>query len=128
MARCANCNKSVSLEFQEPEVEDDPQVDSDGEVTCSVRLVRTSECCGDELKTATLEMSGKVIIPDEHKDHDLGARVEQVSQVEEGGGRYAKSYFGAEVEIEVHCACQDVTLANITLTDKIAASEMDEEG
>lgn len=138
MSRCQNCNKFTALNFEEPE---EAELSLDGTtINASVRIVRTSECCGDEMKEATLEMSDE--LPDSaldghvnangeplDDDHELEVECDGVDQVEEGGGRFAKSYFGATVHYSVRCSCQkDGTepLHTGSMTDKVAASHMDE--
>lgn len=150
--RCESCNKFTALEFQAPE-EESFEVDGletiaeDGTVAATasttIRISRNSECCGDTMKEATLEMSEEFIIDhdklEEHlvKKEDgswawkegcaLTAKNEDPEQVEEGGGRYTKSYFGASVAYSITCECgKGDELHESTLEDKIAASEMDD--
>lgn len=139
MARCQNCNKFTALEMQEPEAED-PEI-SEGVVTCNVRIVRTSECCGDEMKEATLEMEADINehLEDHLKkkgDHELEIEQDGVDTIEEGGGRYAKSYFGAVLNFSIWCSCQNdkdgkrkknaKPVYSGSIDDKVAASHMDE--
>ncbi len=150
--RCSCCNKFTALEFQEPEkesfeVESLDHLTEDGTVTATanatVRIERNSECCGETMKEATLEMSEEFSI-----DHDkleahlvekesggwawkegceLTAAADDPEQIEEGGGRYAKSYFGASIAYRVTCECgKGDELHEGTMEGKIAASEMDE--
>ena len=137
MASCPSCNKFAALEMQDPEMEN---LEINGTiVSCSVRIVRSSECCGDEIKEATLEMEEEIDpstfeghLDDKHEPlegHELEVEEKSVDQLEEGGGRYKKSYFGAEVTYSVSCACQkagEPPLHEGTLSDKVAASHMDE--
>jgi hypothetical protein len=61
MPRCNSCGKMASYDELEPEINSDPEVDEDGNVTISdVRIVNASACCGEALTEATLEMSGEV--------------------------------------------------------------------
>jgi len=53
--RCPDCNKFVSFEENEPEVES-IDVDGDRNVTATVRIVNSCGECGQELKEATLDM------------------------------------------------------------------------
>lgn len=150
--RCENCNKFTALEFQEPEeesfeVEGLDQISEDGTVAATaaatVHLSRNSECCGDTMKEATLEMSEEFVIDhDKLEEHlvkkegggwawkegcELTAKNEDPEQVEEGGGRYAKSYFGASMAYSVTCECgKGNELHESILEDKVAASEMDD--
>lgn len=188
--RCPGCEKFVSLEMGDPEVQDS-NVDTDGTVTITVRIVRTCADCGEEMKEATLEMTttptpenlnghvnreSKVPLwmvtfdgvdhaeGDGHRErevecedeptqdwlqkhldesvtlisveriadvfHDLQIEVDNVEPIEEGGGRYKKSYFGAEVSFRVTCTCdeheKDRWSFDGTVNDKVSASGMDE--
>jgi hypothetical protein len=130
--RCPDCNKFVSMEFSEPDVSD-IQVSEDGEVTASVTLTRTCVDCGSDLKTAELELTcdmGKECedhVNAEGQDiHDLTVEQDDVNQIEEGGGRYAKSYFGAEVCFTITCKCDRKFEVDGAMSDKVAASEMEE--
>ena len=148
--RCANCNKFTSLEFQEPEEEsfevNDFEKITNGVVkataSATVRISRNSECCGDTMKEATLEMSETFVIDhDKLKDHLVKKKDgswawtegckpvawnEDPEQLERGGGR-ATLYLGASIAYSITCKCEkgDV-LYESTLEDQIAASEMDD--
>jgi hypothetical protein len=155
--RCPDCNKFVSLEFEDPEVENlqvehiPPETTDQGVphmflITGSVRLVRNCGECGQELKEATLEIEQEVELGEDvpardwaefAKTHDLDdAYVDEspaVDQIEEGGGRYAKSYFGASIHFEVFMhektvgkGSDPILIAAVEWSDKIAASHMDE--
>ena len=117
MARCDSCNLFTSLNFEDPEVESEPAIDSSFEVTATVRIVRTSECCGEEKKEATFELSEDVDVDalaghvDPETEEPLeGCEIELESdypeQVEEDYGRYAKSYFGVRIAFRIRCKCQ----------------------
>lgn len=76
--RCSSCNKFTALEFQEPEeqsFDEDLQLTEDegtvvGSVSANIRIFRNSECCGEEMKEATLEISEEVTIEhDKLEDH-----------------------------------------------------------
>lgn len=143
--RCPGCNKFASLNFEEPQV-DSLEVSDDGTVSMVVNLSRTSECCGEEMKTASLEaevdlsaeLEGHIDSGEEAEEgkegeerveHELEVEEISVEQVEKGGGRYAKSFFGASVSFEVRCSCQPKDAKPLhegTLEDEIAASSMDE--
>lgn len=135
MAKCPSCGKMCSLNFEDPELEDGPAIDG-LTVTATVRIARTSECCGDEVKEATFELEtdvdAEVIEPhlgedgDPRDGHDLSVEEDGVDQVEEGGGRYQKSYFGASLSFKVRCSCQGEPVFEGTVSDKVAASGMDE--
>lgn len=125
--RCPNCSKFVSLELQDPEV-NDLQLDDDGTITASVRVVRNCQDCGTEMKEATFDVSLEV----PEVTHTVGADRDKcqlsvednLSQLEEGGGRYKKSYYGAEGTFNLTCTCG--AKAEVQWSDKIDASSMDE--
>lgn len=152
--RCPDCNKFVGLEFQDPEDVNldmnDEELTDDGElallVSMSCRIVRNCSECGQELKEATIEANDEEILVESEtlKDHvilivkdgrntydwkdghgDLALNEESVEPIEEGGGRYAKSFFGAKVGFSITCKCGGV-LHEGDVEDKVAASAMDE--
>jgi hypothetical protein len=128
---CPSCNKFAGLEMNDPEVN---SLDlNDRTIEAEVRIVRVSTCCNDEMKEYTFNT--EMELPDEiadkmtaiqKDDPDATFDVEEGSldQVEEGGGRYAKSYYGYTLTVSVKHG--DVELGTVELTDKCAASEMDE--
>lgn len=126
--RCPDCQKFVGLEFQEPEVQS-LEV-SDTSVTANIRIVRNCADCGNELKEATLEMEqdleqealDHLATPGEH---ELSVDEDSTEGLEEGGGRYKKSYFGATVQFTVRCSCGEFEFSG-ELSDKVPASGMDE--
>lgn len=205
MPRCSSENKFTALEFQDPKVED-IDIDDNGQVTCTVNLVRAREGCGDESKTATLEMDDdlqtdlaphledapppeafgstiqealdkhgedflievgdydedarKEILdesgggpkewvealkvgadynvyeaacrilgkePEDFPEHELSVESTDCLSIEEGGGRYKKSYFGAAVQYEVTCTCTGEVVHTGEMDGKVAASEMEGE-
>lgn len=128
--RCPDCNKFVGLDFQDPEWESEPEING-GQITGTVRLVRCCADCGGEMKEARLEVDLETGLPDGHEGegHELTVEMDDLTQLEKGGGRYAKSYFGAEAHWTVRCSCQqpeDKPLAEGDWSDQVAASEMDE--
>lgn len=118
------------MDFGDPEVES-LEVDESGNVTARVRIVRSCADCGMDLKEASLDMeealdlSGHVKEGQEDK-HEFSIDEESVDQVEEGGGRYQKSYFGAEIAFAVTCSCDAAWKLEGKISDKVAASEMEE--
>ena len=152
--RCPDCSKFVGLEMQDPEdVALDLASELDGptlhlSVSMTARIVRSCAECSTELKEANLEAEDEVEVEactivkcmrktsvegaeietydwldDKHGDPDISDT--NIDQIEEGGGRYAKSYYGAQVTYEVKCKCGEL-LHEGEITDKIAASAMDE--
>jgi len=123
--RCPDCNKFVALELQDPEensTEFDPQT---GAIEAEYRIVRNCADCGTELKETTITLSGEVDVTEHQGEgHELTAEFE-AEGVEEGGGRYAKSYFGVSCTCTVKCSCGELD-ETVDMSDKVAASEMEE--
>lgn len=141
---CPSCNKFASLEMGEVEVEslevehESPEKNDSPVhtyiVTGQVRIVRTSVCCGDEMKEATFDLETTVEVDPatDGTPADLDFDTVEVEEsgtdtVEEGGGRYAKSYFGATVEFTITIGTEGKQHeVEGSWTDKVAASGMDE--
>lgn len=131
--RCGSCEKFVSMDMGDPEISTDLTIEINGNtasVEGGVRIVRVCADCGDELKEAELELSTDVEIPAEHigEGHDIDIEQTEIDTIEESGGRYAKSYFGAQVHFHVTCSCQKEPIVEGSFSDKVAASGMDEIG
>jgi hypothetical protein len=123
--RCPDCSKFVGLDMADPEV-GDLEVGEDGTVTCEVRIVRTCAECGQELKEANFSLEAQVPVEGhEGEGHELSVEESSVEPIEEGGGRYAKSYYGATVNATVTCSCGKFK-EDVELSDKCSASGMDE--
>lgn len=142
--RCPDCCKFVSLEFADPEVDSGPDGDfaiaEDGRVTASVaaevRIVRTCAECSQDMKEATFSMESVTeISAEDAKAHvadgewrdgcEFEIEADDPEQIEEGGSRYAKSYFGASIAFEIKCAC-GAEITTGSMSDKVQASGMDE--
>ena len=102
--RCPDCNKFVSIEMAEPELELEL---GEGEVTGTVRLVQTCADCGTELAEANPDIyepfdfehksddcDGKLILEDESAEND---------DKYEGKGRYAKHFYSANITATIRC-------------------------
>ena len=130
--RCPDCCKFASLEFQEPSVDVEITSNEDSiTVTAEAYLERTCEDCGTTLKEANLNFS-KDLLAEDFGDHweavkdrldELKLEDFSVDALEEGGGRYAKSFFGATVQYKI--SLDDIIVFEGELEDKISASEMD---
>jgi len=123
--RCENCQKFATLETQEPEI-DGYEVNEDGVVTVSARLVRSCEDCSTEMKEANFDLEGTVDDLCECKGRELTVEeAESPEIIEEGGGRYAKSYYGVKCVAQVTCTkCEKKW--TVEMSDKTPASDMDE--
>lgn len=149
--RCPDCNKFVSMEMQDP---DDVELTIDYEggptikVSVTAHIVRTCAECGTELKEGSVEAEqdfeldatklevqkffeikdGKVI--GFKGEVEMEIEEDGVDQLEEGGGRYSKSYFGAEVNFEIKAHREDTKDEELVLVDsiqaKVAAGDMEE--
>jgi hypothetical protein len=109
--RCPDCNKFVSLELQEPELNLNVEGDS---ITGQVRLVLTCADCGGEAKEANLDI-------DLSLDHDCDRKEDDFELVDETAEpteryqdkdqrgksiknpRYRRHYYGAEITVTVRC-------------------------
>lgn len=111
--KCPSCNKFAALEMQEPEV-NELSFDSESRmVTADVRILRNSECCGDEMKEYTFNVEEEVgqeiadkmdaILKDD-PEAEFDVEEGSVEILEEGGGRYRKSYFGFTLSANITVA------------------------
>lgn len=126
--RCPSCEKFVSYDDStEPEV--DAQL-SAGHIGGSVRIVLTCADCGEELKEGNFDLDADVSVPGEHEgeDHDLDVTVasSELTSAQRGRGRRAPTFYGYSVELEIGCSCGWRAEEEVTLTDDMQASEMDE--
>ncbi len=123
MPRCPSCETMVGLETSDPEVDDLNY--SGSTITGSVRIVRICVECGEELKETTLEIHEEVenFCDSDEDGHDVEVE-ENLSILEEGGGRYKKSYYGAEGTLHLKCSCGKTF--DVEWSDKVAASSMDD--
>lgn len=132
--RCPDCNKFVANDEQEPEVES-LEIDADGMVTASVRVVNACAECGTELTEATLEMEedhrGDVETHEcsgglSKEDRELS--VEEISadrdSKTEGRGRGLRTFYGATVDYNINCSCGDQVCTG-QASEFIQASSMD---
>lgn len=138
MAKCPSCNKFCGLEMQDPEVQQmdvESKID-DGKVflniTGDIRIVRNSECCGDEIKESSFNFEEEFEIKGHLEgEHEFSIDEGDINPTEDGGGRYKKSYYGVEWMPEITCSCgQPVELTeddkSISFIDQVAASEMED--
>lgn len=125
MARCSSCNKFVSLEMQDPEVENLNY--DEGHISGDVKISRVCVECNQEMKEASFEIAETIEPFCKCTEPDVKVGEPTVENVEEGGGRYKKSYFGYELNVELTCEkCKATT--DFSIKEKIAAGDMDEVG
>lgn len=147
--RCSNCNKFVS--YDDPEVEvQDSSVDSDasdgtkiidGGVNVSTRLVLKCVECSTELKEATFELE----MPFRHDcskpvdereegaefqiDVDDPEATDREETIDKNGRsispRYRKHFYGVNVHVDVTCPFCNLKF-DVDGNDEIQASSMDE--
>ena len=130
--RCPDCNKFVSLEMADPDVQ---ATLSGRSVSVETSISRTCAECSQELKTGNFstDLDFEDAIEKHYKESkgcankdDLEVEVQDVEPVEEGGGRYAKSYYGFSATVIVKCNTCEEEITSQGVSDKMAASHMDE--
>jgi hypothetical protein len=144
--RCPDCSKFVSMDFSDPELQGELEFDeAAGLVTGTVRIERTCAECGTTLKEGELELEGELEDSDAdrfdahlkaHAEHskihggsvlgEFGVEEDGIDPIEEGGGRYKKSYYGAVVNFTIKCSCDPNFAVSGSMEDKMPASAMDE--
>lgn len=123
--RCESCSKFVSIEVGEPE-DGGIEVDEEGTISGSVRLVLNCGECGGELGGADAEVGCEVVIEHSEKCNEEERELSIsciLELVEEGGGRYRKHLYYAEVSGTVTCDDCEASGEFDTTTEKVAASE-----
>lgn len=138
--RCPDCNKFVGFEENDPEIEN-LEVNEDGQVNASVRIVNSCAECSNELKEATFDLEWEPPdgVFDGHagEGHELNVEENSSERTSRSGyfkkgvfvpayGRYAKTFYGAEVEFSITCSCGKLELVTGSMTDDVQASGMDE--
>lgn len=127
--RCSDCNKFVSYDQAEPELTSF-QVDSgkgEAEITGTVHVDLNCGECGTTLKSADIDIDHNITVPcidtaDDGGDslpggaqgagprsggHEMEITEESAEPSErtEGRGRGMKTFYGAEITVEVVCSC-----------------------
>lgn len=132
--RCESCGKLASLTFpEEVEIGDEEFDQETGHYSFTARIVRSSECCGYELKEATLEVEGDVnleaVYADDPslRDEDLEMEIEaECSDRTEGKGRGMKTFFVVSGTVTIKRPGLGRDLLTDEWKDEIQASHMDE--
>lgn len=127
MARCPDCNKFTSKNTEEePEVTDGPDVDEDGNVTMTVKIVNQCAECSTELEESEFELEGSVDADGHMGDgHELEvAEDPTVERTDSSGARYEKRMFGVKVTAQVNCSC-GAHVGDVEMKDEVASSAME---
>lgn len=128
--RCPGCNKFPG--YNDPEVEDESaEISDDGEqITLTGTVKLTSSCCSEDLKSAEIEITEDVAIPEGHagEEHDLSIETEvQGTSKSEGKGRGARTFYGVQFNWTINCSCVPTEpLLTGESVDYVQASHMDE--
>jgi len=130
--RCQSCQKFVSMENGEPEVNDEEL--TSGSVFFSVRLTRNCADCGDELKEASFdhaqdhqaELDAHMAEKHEGEDADFELEIGDSEAGESGGGRYHKNMIDVHVGYSIRCNLCDEAVLEGEFADSIAASGFEE--
>lgn len=135
MARCGDCNKFVSYDFDEPELTtEDFNYDEDtGEVTFDLEIRKVLSCgeCGSELRETTFmfdQTLDTVLSTGLDKD-DIEMTVEvENDEKSEGKGRGMKMFYGVQVTVTLTkiVSGQSRTLATESFDAFCQASHYDE--
>lgn len=143
--RCPDCNKFVSMDLGEPEVES-IDIDVDGTVTASVLISRNCSDCGTTLKQGSLELTwtpsdGAAKLLSDHLERhstdksdpadDTPACEGSLEVQDKGadaveGGTYKKPTFGATVDFDVTCSGDSEFVVSGVLEGFLSASDLEE--
>lgn len=137
--RCPDCNKFVSLEEGDAEV-NDLAVGEDGNVSVQVRIANCCAECGQELKEAnfdceqdhTEECKGhqgeghELAIEENSSERTSRSGYFKAGKWVSAGGRYAKTMYGFSLTYTITCSCDNKFTVDGTIEDEIQASGMDE--
>lgn len=129
MPRCNDCGKFVSIEEEDPEVNEET-INDDGTYLVTIRIVNSCGACGTELRESQLDFGGDFELSDKkiakHSD-DFRMEVEDVGRTgkSEGTGRGTKTFYGAEAMLTLY-GRNDKELASVHVVDYVQASHMDD--
>jgi hypothetical protein len=105
--RCPDCNKFVSYGEPDPEILSSEV--EDNQLTVDVRVILDCSECGTELKETTLTIEKDLTEIDDFCDCK-NAEFEIVLESailysrSEGKGRGTKTFYGADIEVEIKCS------------------------
>jgi hypothetical protein len=139
--RCPDCNKFVSFEERDPEVQS-LEVDEDGNVRAEIRLVNACSECGTELKEANFELEAdhcEECKGHQGEGHDLTVEEQGCDRGSRSGyfdrkkkvwvnkyGRYAKTMYSVSLDYTITCTCGKLESISGTIEDEVQASGMEE--
>ena len=124
--RCPDCNKFVSLDYEQEPEDMELDISSDGTITGSCTIYNNCADCGTALRTATVEFETSVDVDGhEGEGHELAIEEESTERTYEGGGRYQKSWYGVEVTANVTCSCGKLN-KSLNFGGACAAGSMEE--
>ena len=143
--RCPSCSKFVGNEEAEPEVQSVEL--SDGTVTAEVRITNNCADCSEELTEATFSFEQDVsealakhtctkkdepeFTPEFSAEENSAERTSRSGYMKkgvwvDGGGRYAKTFYGASLEVNIKCDHCDESVETVTFSEDVQASSMDQ--
>jgi hypothetical protein len=119
MARCPDCNKFVSFEQADPEVELEVELakEEDGKpaevnVTGTVRLVLNCGECSTEMAEANPDFEIEVPLTHQEADEHEVELVEEFAEPSDRydgkpgtPSRYRRHFYGADISGKVRCSC-----------------------
>ena len=108
MPRCPDCNKFVSVEMSDPEI-DSSEV-NDNTIQGVVHLTKTCAECSTELEEAYPEFEIEVEEQEGHKQGEncswtIESEEAETNERSEGSGRYMKMFYGATLTFSLQCEC-----------------------
>jgi hypothetical protein len=137
MARCPDCNKFVSYEQAEPELdlsvdleEDENGVPGDATVSGSVRLVLNCGECGTEMAEANPDVEASVSLEHgEAAEHDVDIEGESAEANDRYDGkpgtpsRYRRHFYGADITGTIKCSCGAVAELECSVEEQAGGFE-----
>lgn len=128
MARCPDCNKFVSYDEQEPDVNIDVVPNADHtSLVISGTVTVTLPCaeCGTELKTYEFEVEKEVDVEGltDESSIDFNDDASFTSR-SEGKGRGTRTFYGYELNIDI--TVDEKSLDTVHLSDDAQASSFEE--
>lgn len=130
--RCPDCNRFVSLDSEvEPEV--DVDINEEGQVTGTARMVNACGECGGELTEYTFDLDEEAddatahmeSFPEDQRGKHKFTCEGSASRMDSfGKGSRPAHFYGVSVDILVKCECGKHE-STVTIEDQVQASDMD---